>query len=134
MKKLFTVLAVVIAVQFGTAQNDAFKQDAIKVIEKSGAGAQFGMVLDQIKTMVPEDRHEELTKDFNSTLPSLYSKIAEVYMEEFTHDDLKKILSFYESEVGKKLGSKQGDLMEKGMVAGEQWGMDLQVLLMKYME
>ena len=72
MKKLFTVLAVVIAVQFGTAQNDAFKQDAIKVIEKSGAGAQFGMVLDQIKTMVPEDRHEELTKDFNSTLPSLY--------------------------------------------------------------
>ncbi len=134
MKKLFTVLAVVIAVQFGTAQNDAFKQDAIKVIEKSGAGAQFGMVLDQIKTMIPEDRHEELTKDFNSTLPSLYSKIAEVYMEEFTHDDIKKILSFYDSEVGKKFSLKQGDLMEKAMVAGEQWGMDLQVILMKYME
>lgn len=134
MKKLFTVLAVVIAVQFGTAQNDAFKQDAIKVIEKSGAGAQFGMVLDQIKTMIPEDKHEELTKDFNSTLPSLYSKIAEVYMEEFTHDDIKKILSFYDSEVGKKFSLKQGDLMEKAMVAGEQWGMDLQVILMKYME
>ncbi len=134
MKKLFTILAVVVAVQFGTAQNDTFKQDAIKVIEKSGAGAQFGMVLDQIKTMVPEDKHEELTKDFNATLPSLYSKIAEVYMEEFSHDDIKKILSFYESEVGKKLGSKQGDLMEKAMVAGEQWGMDLQMIMMKYME
>lgn len=134
MKKLFTVLAVVIAAQFGMAQNDAFKKDAIKVIEKSGAGAQFGMVLDQIKPMVDESRHEELTKDFNETLPSLYEKMADVYMEEFTHDDIKQILAFYESEFGQKLGQKQGVLMEKAMKAGEQWGLDLQVLMMKYME
>lgn len=134
MKKMFTLLLVVVATQFGLAQNDAFKQDAVKVIEKSGAGSQFEMVLDQIKTMVPEEKHEELTKDFKSTLPALYSKIAEVYMEEFSHNDIKQILGFYESEVGKKLSSKQEALFEKSMSAGEQWGLDLQVIMMKYME
>ncbi|MGE4345888.1 MAG: DUF2059 domain-containing protein [Flavobacteriaceae bacterium] len=134
MKKMFTLLLVVAATQFGLAQNDAFKQDAVKVIEKSGAGSQFEMVLDQIKTMVPEEKHEELTKDFKSTLPALYSKIAEVYMEEFSHNDIKQILGFYESEVGKKLSSKQEALFEKSMSAGEQWGLDLQVIMMKYME
>ncbi|MFA5555698.1 MAG: DUF2059 domain-containing protein [Flavobacteriaceae bacterium] len=131
---MFTLLLVVAATQFGLAQNDAFKQDAVKVIEKSGAGSQFEMVLDQIKTMVPEEKHEELTKDFKSTLPALYSKIAEVYMEEFSHNDIKQILGFYESEVGKKLSSKQEALFEKSMSAGEQWGLDLQVIMMKYME
>lgn len=134
MKKMFSLLLVVAAAQFGLAQNDAFKQDAIKVIEKSGAGSQFEMVLDQIKTMIPEEKHEELTKDFKATLPNLYSKIADVYMEEFTHEDIKKMLAFYESEIGKKLSSKQDVLFEKSMAAGEQWGLDLQMLMMKYMD
>lgn len=134
MKKIFTLLLVVAATQFGLAQDDAFKQDAVKVIEKSGAGSQFEMVLDQIKTMVPEEKHEELSKDFKSTLPALYSKIAEVYMEEFSHDEIKQMLAFYESEIGKKVSSKQDVLFEKSMSAGEQWGLDLQVIMMKYME
>lgn len=134
MKKIFTLLAVVIATQFGFSQDDAFKKDAAKLIESSGAAVHFDLVLDQIKTMIPEDRHEELTKDFNSTLPSLYSKIAEVYTEEFTHNDVKQMLAFYDSEIGKKLASKQKAIVEKSAIAGEQWGLDLQVIMMKYME
>lgn len=134
MKKVFTILAVVIATQFGFSQEDAFKKDAAKLIEASGTAVHFDMVLDQIKTMVPEDKHQELTEDFNSTLPDLYAKIAEVYTEEFTHDDIKQMLAFYNSEIGKKLASKQKDIVERSAVAGEQWGLDLQMIMMKYME
>ncbi len=134
MKKVFTVLAIVVATQFGFSQDEAFKKDAAKLIEASGAAVHFDMVLDQIKTMVPEERHQELTEDFNSTLPSLYSQIAEVYTKEFTHDDVKQMLAFYDSEIGKKLASKQKAIVEQSGIAGEQWGLDLQMIMMKYME
>lgn len=133
MKKLFTLLILVAATHLGFAQDNAFKKDIIKFIEISGATSHFDIALNQIKTMVPESSHEELTKDFKATLPSLYAKIADIYQEEFTHDDIKKLLAFYESEVGKKISSKQSAIFEKSMLAGEQWGLDLQALIMKYM-
>lgn len=134
MKKLFTLLLVALATQINFAQDSDFKKDVIKYIEVSGAASQFSMALDQIKTMIPEEKHEEFTKDFNNTLPSLYSNIADAYMEEFTHQDIKKILEFYNSEVGKKIQAKQDILMDKAMGAAEHWSMDLQLILMKYLE
>lgn len=133
MKKIVTILLVVVATQLSFAQN-AFKEDVLKFLEISGATTPLKSIGDQLKIMVPEERHEEFQKDFDSTLPSLFSKIADAYMEEFTHDDIKKMLAFYNSEVGKKLSSKQGILYEKVEKAGEHWGMDLQLALMKYME
>ncbi len=134
MKKIVTAALIVMATQFGFAQQDAFKKDVLKYIEVSGVTAPIKNVGEQLKTMVPEEKHADFQKDFDSTLPSLFSKIADVYMEEFTHDEIKKILAFYNSEVGKKLSAKQDILMEKAEKAGEHWGLDLQMALMKYME
>lgn len=55
-------------------------------------------------------------------------------MAEFTHDEIKQILAFHDSDLGKKVASKTGELMEKASVAGEQWGLDLQMIMSKYME
>lgn len=120
---------------FGFAQDSsAFKADIIRFLEVSGATEPIRGIGEQIKMMIPEDRHEEFTKDFESTLPSLFSKIADIYMAEFTHDEIKQILAFYDSDLGKKVASKTGELMEKASVAGEQWGLDLQMIMSKYME
>lgn len=134
MKKIVTAALIVMATQFGFAQQDAFKQDVLKYMEMAGITVPIKNVGEQLKTMVPEEKHAEFQKDFDSTLPSLFSKIAEVYMEEFTHDEIKKMITFYNSEVGKKLTAKQEILMEKSEKAGEHWGLDLQLALMKYME
>jgi hypothetical protein len=135
MKKFLTLLALVTITHFGFAQDSsAFKADIIRFLEISGATEPIRGIGEQIKMMIPEDRHEEFTKDFESTLPSLFSKIADIYMAEFTHDEIKQILAFYDSDLGKKVASKTGELMEKASVAGEQWGLDLQMIMSKYME
>jgi|SRR5690606_13433724 len=133
MKKLLTLLVVMTMTQFGFSQEtSAFKTDIIRFLEVSGVTDPIRGVGDQIKAMIPEEHHEQFTKDFEATLPPLFSKMADIYMEEFTHDEIRQILAFYESDLGKKVASKTNDLMEKAAVAGEQWMLDLEMVLSKY--
>lgn len=133
MKKFILSVVVLLVTQLTIAQ-DAFKADVIKVIKASGSAAQMEAAKDQIKAMIPEAKFEEFSKDFDSTLPSLYEAMAKNYMDTYTHDDIKAMLKFYESPVGKKISEKAKDMLKKNMEAGQEWGMELQGMMMKYME
>lgn len=133
MKKLVVAFAFVLASQVGFAQ-DAFKADVKKYIELSGANAQIDVAKKQVLGMIPEAKQAAFLKDFEATLPSYFEKITQVYMTEFTHDDIKKFNEFYMSPSGKKLSSKAGVITEKAMEAAQEWSGQLQGILMKYMQ
>ena len=59
---------------------------------------------------------------FGSKLAELY---APVYQKYLTLDDLKKIVAFYETPVGKKLGASTPAMMTEGMQIGQQLGMEI---------
>ncbi|MGG7034125.1 MAG: DUF2059 domain-containing protein [Flavobacterium sp.] len=134
MKKVFFALLFVGAVQFASAQDDAFKKDVLKVIQLSGSDAQMKLAKDQIIKMIPQDKHADFIKDFDASMPSLYDKLAKVYMETYTKEDVKSMLAFYESPVGKKITAKSGELSEKSMAAAMEWSEGLQGMMMKYMQ
>jgi small redox-active disulfide protein 2 len=46
--------------------------------------------------------------------------------------EIKELLTFYETPIGKKLASKTGELGQKGMVAGQAWGIKIQQLIEQY--
>lgn len=133
MKKFVVAFAFVLASQVGFAQ-DAFKADVKKYIELSGANSQVDVAKNQVLSMIPEAKQAAFLKEFEATLPSYFDKITEVYMQEFTHEDIKKFNEFYQSPAGKKLSSKAGVITEKAMAAGQEWGGQLQGILMKYMQ
>lgn len=134
MKKLFLTIALVLVAQFGMAQEDAFKKDVMRLIEVNGSNAQMKMAKDQILKMVPADKQAAFTIEFDSTLPSFYEKMAKVYMETYTKEDVKAMLAFYEGPVGKKMNEKADALAEKTQVAAQEWGQGLQSMMMKYMQ
>lgn len=134
MKKIILALAFVLTTQFVAAQDAAFKADVMKVIKSSGATAQMDVAKKQIMAMVPEAKHAEFSKDFDASMPALYDKLAVIYMKEYTHAEVKEMIKFYESPVGKKIAEKAGILFEQSMLAGQEWGAGLQELMMKYME
>ncbi|HLA55203.1 MAG TPA: DUF2059 domain-containing protein, partial [Flavobacterium sp.] len=103
MKKLLLTIALVLAAQVGMAQDDAFKKDVMKVIEMNGSNEQLKMAKDQIVKMVPAEKQAAFIIEFDATLPSYYEKVAKVYMETYTKEDIKAMLAFYESPVGKKI-------------------------------
>lgn len=133
MKKIILTFLLLLTVQIGFAQEEAFKADCIKVIRMSGATAQMETAKKQIMMNIPEAKQAEFSKEFDATMPSLYNKIAVMYMAEYTHDEVKAMIKFYESPVGKKMSEKAGILFEKSMVAGQEWGMELQQMMGKYL-
>jgi hypothetical protein len=133
MKKLLLTLVVLFAAQLTFAQ-DAFKQDVIKYLNASGQRKTFELLVGDLVKQVPAEKQADFKKELNTSLDDLISKMADVYMTEFTHDDIKAIMKFYDSPIGKKLTEKAEVLYEKGNAVGEEWGMGLQAIMMKYMQ
>lgn len=136
MKKLCIAIVFAAFSQIGFAQqvDEAFKKDVIKVIELSGTAGPMKMAKEQILKMIPSDKQAAFIVEFDATLPGLYEKMAKVYMETYTKADIKAMLAFYESPVGKKMNEKSGEVAEKTMAAGQEWGESLQGIMMKYVQ
>ena len=133
MKKVFLTFAGIFLVNIASAQ-DSFKADALKVIEISGAAGPMQMAKEQIMQSIPEAKKTEFSKDFDASLPALYNKLATIYMETYSPEDVKAMLAFYQSPVGKKISASAGELFKKSTAAGQEWGIDLQTIMMKYIQ
>jgi hypothetical protein len=135
MKKIFILAVVLFSVQFSFSQNDDFKADVMKLIEKSGASGSMASAKKQIFNMIPEKNLQSFSKEFDATLPKLYEKIALIYMEIYSPVEIKDLLQFYETPIGIKMAANTGLIMEKSMVIGSQWGQEeLQAIIAKYLK
>lgn len=134
MKKLFIAVSFLLAVQFASAQSTDFKKDVVNYIKLSGATANITAVLEPVIEQIPENNRANFKKDLEASLPSLYEKMAVSMMKYYTHDDVKKMIEFYQSPVGKKIQEVTPKMTKEQIQAGQEWGMELQGLLMKYMQ
>ncbi|MFV0541912.1 MAG: DUF2059 domain-containing protein [Aestuariibaculum sp.] len=134
MKKLVLALLfiVTITVQIQAQDNEAFQKEAVELIKLTGAGDAFVNAIEQIGAMVPEAKKMAYTEEAKGTLDGLYTKMAKLYTDEFTQDEIKQLLDFYRSDIGKKMASKQMVLAQKAMAFGASWGMDVQEIAKKY--
>ncbi len=132
MKKVFLSIAFVLIAQMSMAQNANFKADVLKLISISGADGAMKVAKLQISNIIRVDKKENFSKEFDASLPSMYEKMANIYMEIYTPEDIKGMIVFYESPVGKKMSEKSGELTQKTMQAGQEWGKELQAIMEKY--
>jgi hypothetical protein len=133
MKKIVLTFVMILICQFSFAQGD-FKGDTKKYMELSGQMKTFQLLSKEIALDVEDNKRPDFEKELGATMLVLVDKMAEMYMTEFTHDDVKKLIQFYESPIGKKLSEKNDVLLEKGQKVAEEWLVGLQGLMMKYMK
>lgn len=132
MKKLLLVLLFVGAV-CQAQQTPEFKKETIEFIKLTGSAAAFDDAIAQIGAMMVSDANKEAyLKEANATLDDLYDKLADLYMTEFTQEEVKELVAFYNTDLGKKLSEKQLSLTQKAMMLGQSWGMELQTIAQKY--
>lgn len=148
MKKLVLMAVAILTAQFGFSQETTFKDDVMKFFELSGGGGGIEAIADQVLPMIDEDQHEDFKKDFSIMIDDFYSKTAEVFQEEFTHEDIKSLNSIIEkgiaeedenlgeliqaSEAGKKFLEKEEVIDEKMQTKLMTWGLELQMMMSKY--
>lgn len=112
--------------------NSDFKNETVEFLKLTGAGAAFENAIVQIGAGVSLENKEAYTNEANGTLVGLYDKMAELYMTEFTQDEIKELVAFYNTDLGKKLADKQLGLTQKAMMFGQSWGMEVSAIAQKY--
>ena len=132
MKKLLFAAMFVLVANVAMAQTQAFKDDVKKLMVLSGTNAQVDFAKKQVVSMVAADKQQAFLKDFEASLKPLFDAQENFYLAEYTHDEVKQLVKFYESPVGKKMAEKNAKLTEVTMPVIQQWSMDLQGLIMKY--
>jgi len=132
MKNLFVLLILCTTFSIQAQDANTFKTDAVEFIKLTGSSKTFDDAIEQIGAMVSEENKETYKKEALIKLDNLFLKIADLYMEEFTHSEIKELITFYKSDIGKKLASKQAVLAQKGMMMGKNWGIDVHSIAQKY--
>lgn len=132
MKKIICVVAFMFIGMTGFSQAD-YKQKTIDLIVLS-SGPQFDVVIQPLVNMVPEKNREAFKADIKASMGELYEKLAVVYMESYSEEEVDAILTFYNSPIGKKMIAETPEITQKSMQIGQTWGMQLQPLMAKYSE
>jgi hypothetical protein len=122
----------------GPAVDPALRADIERLMEMSGAattGSQMASAvsdaflngLKQTQQSVPprviEVVREVLNTEFEQAFNSGEIKDRQIalYAKYFTHDDVKGMLAFYQTDLGKKAIAAMPSLTREGAVIGDQW-------------
>ena len=120
--------------------DDSLRADIEKLMQVTGAaqiGSQMasavaGQVLASLKQAQPDlpDRalaiaREVLDKEFANLFSgpqNILQELVPVYAKYFTQDDIRGMLAFYESPVGKKMIQTMPAVVQDSMAVGQRWG------------
>ena len=131
--KLFLVSIMLFAGATAFAQTDPFEADILKMQQINGSSgttdAIFSQIVAQLKSAKPdvtEAKWAALKKDvFDVEVKDLQKMLVPVYKKYFTPEEVKAIIAFYESPVGKKLAGQTPQITTESMQVTQQWGMGL---------
>jgi hypothetical protein len=143
VKVIVCAVTLVAAFNASTARaqepDPAFKADIEKLLEVTGAarvGAQIAntisaQMIDAMQKAQPNipPRAAEIIKDVLSTEfaaafdspGGLHGTIITMYAKHFTHDEIKGLLAFYATDLGKKAAGEMSSLAQEGAAAGQAW-------------
>lgn len=134
-KILFLVLFFMATTCFANNNNlnDEYAKDVKHLFEVNGSANSFKK---SIKTMiqhfksqesdVPSSYWEKAEKEFLKTsFEDLYDMIVPIYRKNLSHEDVKAMIAFFESDAGKRIAQKVPNITAESMQAGMIWGQEV---------
>jgi len=138
MKKilLVAILALGMSLSVGTAaaQSDEYRECLKSLLEKSGALATSDVVMDQMIPAVQQMTANDVPAEFWTAFRQKWNQKAKdkmvdlyvpIYRKYFTLDELREIVVFYDTPVGRKLAAATPVMTQEGMEKGQQLGMEI---------
>lgn len=125
------------------------RADIELLLKTTGAlniGQQFADVVVQSNLKVLKDNHpdipeatlnlvsNEIRNVIAENLPGLRERIIPIYHNQYSGAEIKQLLQFYDSELGKKVIRLMPVSVQEGMKAGQSWGESLQPELKRRIE
>lgn len=106
--------------------NYLFKISGVETTYKNAIGNMIDIISKNIGN-IDEESLKELKVEFSNeeNIAEIMNSTREIYKKHFTPADIKGLIAFYESPVGKKFTEKQTPIMTESMAVGEAWGRKL---------
>lgn len=144
MKKIYAALVICIIVFSGVYDSYADQyEDTLDLLEVTGSldiGTQMGTSLAQqmissLKNARPDIDpkaftiiEEEIVDIIQSEMKNtngIVQELIKIYSKHYSHQDIKDLLDFYQSDLGKKLISATPSVVQESMAAGQKWGQNI---------
>jgi uncharacterized protein len=136
------VVAVVVLISVlqtqGVAAMDAEKRANIEALLKdTGMLANMSRVIDLLipqimgslkkeNRKIPDPVWEEFTglcaEEMKRSLPELEEPVIAIYDDNFSADEIKQLVAFYQSPVGRKIVIQLPQIMQQSVTMGQSWG------------
>ena len=143
--RILPVVALSLGLAFGPQAGadqltDEKQADIERLIAMTGAinigkqmssffGAQLWKSVKAARPDLPPKLFEVLQSEVDGVidrrLPELSALIIPVYHKHFSHAEIKDMISFYETELGRKLIEVMPVLVQESMTVGQQWGQSI---------
>jgi hypothetical protein len=83
--------------------------------------------LRRLSPNVPDKVWAEVEKEFSSEIQSggVAALVIPIYDKYFSEDEIRQLLSFYESPIGKKLAETMPRIAAESFTVGQEWGMEI---------
>lgn len=143
MKKAFT-LVILVCISFTSfaQENSEYSNTLQKLFKISGTEETYQVAIKQMFTIfkqqysnIEESTWKDLVKEFAQTsLLELTKMLVPVYSKHLSLEDLKELIIFYESPVGKKYAKSTPLIMKESMEVGQEWGRKIGEKFAKKME
>jgi hypothetical protein len=120
--------------------NPEFEKDILKLLEVTGAQRlgeqltnnfmqQFGQAIRASNPNIPpralEVANEVARSFFTERYSELVPRMVQAYAKVLTPDDVKQMLAFYETPLGRRLIQVTPALSQAGAQAGQEWGQSM---------
>jgi len=110
--------------------SEAVKQDIRKLLKLTGADKIAKQMVSEMVKMqrraspgVPAEFWDEFEKDAKPQ--DLLELSVPSYAKHLTHEEIKGLIKFYKSPLGKRLVEVQPMIVQESMIAGQKWGMKI---------
>lgn len=135
MKKVWLMFVLVFAAQLGMAQDT--KQEALKYLKVSGMETAFTEMKREINEMVPADKQADFSKELDAAISDFYNKQADVLAKYYDVKTIRTAIKKSEetkapAQLEPLVGDKLAQLQKESEAAGEDFGLTVQGLVMKY--
>lgn len=121
-------------------------QELMQLTGAQNLGVQFGKIMTQqifqvLKAAKPEtpDRafliiEEETNAMMEQEAPALLANLVPIYDRHFSEGELKQLIAFYQTDLGKKTIAVMPKVMQESLATGQAWGQEMAPKLMARLE
>jgi hypothetical protein len=139
MKQSLLLLIFISVTQIASAQTKTKVDNIRQLLELTGSG-KLGMqaattMIDNFKKNYPdvdESYWIEIRKEI--TADELINMVVPIYDKYFSDNEIKELIAFYNSAVGKKVIENMPPILNESMLAGQVWGKQIAEKVVKRLQ